>query len=168
MRPHDVRWMVPVVLVAVLAGCSGTQPQAKPPVDQAAIGAAIDSVETAWTGACAARDTTLLVGLYADDAHVFPANGPRAESKEAIRQAWVGFLSTPGLDLKLSPNAKVISEAGDLVIDLGTYEMNAKDAKGKPTHDVGKYVTAFKKVNGEWKIVVDTWNTDTPMPGQGH
>lgn len=70
----------------------------------------------------------------------------------------------PGFDLRPVSNTKIISEAGDLVVDLGTYEFSGTDPKGKPMHDTGKYVTAIKKVNGEWKIVVDTFNSDTPMP----
>jgi ketosteroid isomerase-like protein len=77
----------------------------------------------------------------------------------------VGLLSMPGLDIKLVSNTKIISEAGDLVVDLGTYEMNFQDAKGKPMHDVGKYTTVLRRENGEWKIAVDTWNSDAPMPG---
>lgn len=165
MRTPDVRWLVPMILAATVSGCAGMQQQAKAPVDQAAIGAAIDSLEAGWAVAVAARDTTMLVNFYADDAHVLPPNGPRADDKAAIREVWAGFLSIPGVDLKLAPNTKMVSEAGDMAIDIGSYEMNAKDAKGKPIHDVGKYVTVFKKMNGEWKIVVDTWNSDTPMPG---
>ncbi len=31
--------------------------------------------------------------------------------------------------------------------------------------DAGKYVTVFRMVNGEWKIVVDTYTSDLPIPG---
>jgi len=159
------RRVAAILLVAIVASCSGMQPPAKPPVDQAAISASVDSAQTAWAGAVAARDTTLLVNCYAGDAHVLAANAPRADGTAAIREGFVGFLSTPGLDIKLASNTKIISEAGDLVVDLGSYEMSFQDAKGKPMHDVGKYTTIFKRVNGEWKIVVDTWNSDTPLPG---
>ena len=49
-------------------------------------------------------------------------------------------------------------------IDVGSYTMKMSDAKGKMMQDVGKYVTIFKKVDGQWKIIVDTFNSDAPAP----
>ncbi len=164
MRSSLTRWIVTLLLTTAVGGCAGTPPP-PPVVDPAAIGAAIDSITTAFFGAVTARETTLVVGFYADDAHVLPANAPRADGKDAIRQVWAGFLSTPGLQMTVTPNTKHVSEAGDMVVDLGSYVMNWQDAKGKPMSDTGKYVTVFKKVNGEWKIVVDTYNSDMPPPG---
>jgi hypothetical protein len=34
-------------------------------------------------------------------------------------------------------------------------------------HDVGKCVVVLKQVGGQWKFQIDTWNSDTQMPGQG-
>ncbi len=60
----------------------------------------------------------------------------------------------------------MVAEAGDLAIDIGAYQMNMSGPKGEPIQDVGKYVTIFKKVGEDWKIVVDTYNSDMPLPGQ--
>jgi ketosteroid isomerase-like protein len=138
-------------------------------VDTAAITASADSLINAFTAAVAARDTNLIVSLYADDARFLPANMPRKDGRDSIRTAWVGFLMMPDLKVSIASKDKLISEAGDIVVDVGTYDLTGKDPKGKPIHDVGKYVTVLKKVNGEWKFVVDTFNSDMPMPmpGQG-
>ena len=165
MRRPDVRWMLSAFLLAAMSGCAGNNPPATPAVDQTAIGAKIDSVNTAYIGAVTARDTALLVSLYADDAHMMPANMARADGHDAIRKGWVEVLSMPGLDLKFVSNSKTVSEAGDMVVDLGTYTFTANGPKGKPMTDKGKYVTVFKKVNGEWKIFVDTFNSDMPAAG---
>jgi uncharacterized protein (TIGR02246 family) len=156
------RWTLAIVLVAMAGGCTSTQPPAKAPVDQAAISAAIDSVNTMWTGAVAAKDSNAVASLYAEDAHLLPVNATRIDGREGIRQMWAGMFAMPGFDLRPVSNTKIISEAGDLVVDLGTYEFSGTDPKGKPMHETGKYVTALKKVNGEWKIVVDTFNGDGP------
>ena len=165
MRMPNARLLLPVALVAILSSCAGMQPPAKPAVDQAAISAAIDSLNTMWNGAVTAKDSTAIANMYAEDAHMLPANGKRVDGRDGIRQAWVGVFMMPGFDLRAVSNTKIISEAGDLVVDLGTYEFSGSDAKGKPMHDSGKYVTVLKNVNGEWKIIVDTFNSDTPMPG---
>ena len=153
MRSDRARWLVVALVVGVMSGCAGA-PAQRPAVDQAAIGVAIDALTPAFTAALAARDTNALVNMYSDDAHVLAPNMPRADGKEAIHKAWAGFLSTPGMELTPTANTKVISEAGDMVVELGSYVFKWKDAKGKTQTDNGKYATIYKMVNGEWKIVV--------------
>jgi ketosteroid isomerase-like protein len=34
--------------------------------------------------------------------------------------------------------------------------------KGKRIEDSGKFVVAWKKVNGEWKVAYDIYNSDKP------
>src|SRR5437764_11143066 len=43
--------------------------------------------------------------------------------------------------------------------------MTAPDDNGKSSIDRGKYVAVWKKqADGNWKVAVDTWNTDLPFP----
>ena len=86
--------------------------------------------------------------------------------REAIRASWARVLATPGLNLTFASNDLIVAEAGDMAIDIGAYQMTMNDPKGKPIHDVGKYVTIFKKVGEEWKISVDTFNSDAPIAAQ--
>lgn len=163
MRKLDARWLLPLTLVAVLIGCAGQQ--ARPAVDTAALQASVDSINKAFVAAVAARDTDAVVGLYSDDAHLLPPGMPRSDGHDAIRAAWAQFLRTPGLDLNITKSEPIFTEAGDMIIDLGSYSMKMTDAKGKPMEDVGKYVTIFKKTDSGWKIFIDTINSDKAPPG---
>ena len=165
MRPSQASRLVSSLFLATLLGCAKTQEQAPPAVDRAAISAQIDSLNKAFVAAVAARDTDAVVALYADDARVLPAGMARADGHDAIRATWVEVLRTPGLVLTFSGNDPIISEAGDMVIDLGTYDMKVTGAKGKPIEDVGKYVDVLKRVDGGWKIIVDTFNSDKAPAG---
>ena len=164
MRTSQALTMVFLVPLVLLAGCAGGQKQA-PAVDTAAITAVIDSLGQAMNTAVAAKDTDAIVALYSDDAYLLPANMPRVDGRDAIHKGWVAMLRAPGAQLTLTPGQKVVSQAGDLVVDIGTYDYKATGPKKKPMHDVGKYVTVLKQVNGQWKIQVDTWNSDMPAPG---
>lgn len=164
MRRLELRALWWVLAIAVLGGCAGTRESAAPAVDQAAIGAAVDSVSGAFMAAIAAKDTAGLVNLYATDAQLLPPNAMRADGSDAIRQVWAGFLVMPDLTIRLTSTSKQVSDDGSMAVDVGSYELGARDAQGRPIHDVGKYVTVLRKIGGEWKIVVDTWNSDSPMP----
>jgi ketosteroid isomerase-like protein len=165
MRTLPALTFLLLAVVVSLAGCAGSQ---KPPaVDTAAITAAIDSIGQAANAAIAAKDTNAVVGMYADDAHLLAPNVLRVDGREAIRKGWVTMLSAPGAQLVLTPGQKIVSQAGDLVVDLGTYDYKGLDPKKKPLRDVGKYVTVYKQVAGQWKIVVDTWNSDPALSKPG-
>ena len=152
-------------VAAVLLGSCASAPQ-KPTVDVAAVKAAVADINQKYMAAVAARDTDAVAGLYSDDARTLAPNAPRADGRAAIRALWVEFLSTPGLNLTFSSSDVTVSESGDLAIDVGSYQMTMTTPKGLPIHDVGKYVTVFKKVGDEWKISVDTFNSDQPIAGQ--
>jgi len=57
-----------------------------------------------------------------------------------------------------------VSAAGDLGYTAGAYELTVNDATGKPTTEKGKYVTVWKKVNGQWMVVRDIFNADAAPP----
>jgi ketosteroid isomerase-like protein len=62
----------------------------------------------------------------------------------------------------LFPGSKIeAARSGDLAYEQGTFEESFKDGDGKPVHVVGKYVVVWKKQsNGQWKAIVDIFNTD--------
>ena len=165
MRSFIGRLALGISLAAFVGSCGGSA--AKPAaqkLDQAGAEAVLAGINQQFAAAVAARDTDKVVSFYADDGHVLASNAPRADGHEGIRAVWAQFLSTPGLDLNISSNQVIVSEAGDLLIDLGAYRMKMKGPKG-PIEDVGKYVTIFRKTGEDWKIIVDTFNSDTPLPG---
>ena len=164
MHSSALRWSLPILCVALMSGCTSAPP-ATPAVDEAAIAAAVDGITPAFAAAVAARDTNAIAAMYADDAHVLAPNMPRVDGKDAIRHSWAEFMSTPGVDLVPEANTRIASEAGDMVVELGTYVFKWQDASGKPMSDHGKYVSVYRRVGGEWKIAVDTYNSDIPLPG---
>ena len=58
-----------------------------------------------------------------------------------------------------------MSGGGDLAIERGSYQASYTDAKGKKQTDHGHYVTAWKKVNGQWKVFADINASEVPIPG---
>jgi uncharacterized protein (TIGR02246 family) len=155
-----------VIPLLLLSGCGGGQKQTSA-VDVAAIKLAISGVDKTLNAAIAARDTAAIANLYADDAVLLPANMPRVEGRAAIRQWWAQGLSAPGLQLVIAPGTTTVAEAGDLAIDVGTYDYRVTGPKGAILFEVGKYVTILKPVGGAWKIAIDTWNSDVPPPTAG-
>jgi ketosteroid isomerase-like protein len=55
-----------------------------------------------------------------------------------------------------------VSASGDLAYVRGTDRITTKTPNGL-VDDMGKWVDIWKKINGEWKVVVNIWNSDMPL-----
>jgi uncharacterized protein (TIGR02246 family) len=121
---------------------------------------AIRKIDAAWSRAANAKDLDEVVRLYAVDGSILPFNAPIATGTAAIRQVWSSLVSKPGYSLTLSPMKITVAASRDIAWELGTFELKLNDAQGKPTAIPGKYVVAWTKIDGAWKVSADVFNTD--------
>ncbi len=150
IRPPS--FLVPALMIT--AACA-------PTVDRAAEEQAIRDLEREWVAAVAAGDTLAIANFFAENGYFMPPNAPRVDGRGAIRGAWAGMLQLPNVSLTFAPTEIVIAEAGDMAYDIGTYNFGLDGPDGR-IEDKGKYVVVWRKVNGEWKVVADIFNSDNP------
>ena len=130
----------------------------------------IRDLDKKWVQAVAAKDTTAIANTYAEDANFLAPGAPRASGRAAVRQAWVGLLKSPNLVLTFEPTKITIASSADIAYETGSYRLGydlpkpkrvkGRVAKARRVEDTGKYVVAWKKVNGEWKVQYDIFNSD--------
>lgn len=126
---------------------------------------ALRDLDAQWAKAAAAKDVEQTIAYYSDDAIVLPPNATSAATKEAIRNTWKDLLASPGLAISWKTTKVEVARSGDIAYTTGTYELTMNDASGKPVPDHGKYVEVWKKqADGKWKVSVDIWNSDLPLP----
>lgn len=155
-----------IALLFAAAGCQPAPPDAAAIAKaQAADEATIRQLDADWVKVSAAKNIDGWDAFYADDAVVLPPNQPIANDKAAIRRSVAGLLTLPGLSLSWQPTKVEVSKSGDLGYLHGTYQMSMDDGKGQSVHDTGKILEIWKKQpDGKWKCIVDTWNSDLPVP----
>jgi uncharacterized protein (TIGR02246 family) len=108
------------------------------------------------------NDNEKMLSFYADDIVSMPSYSPMLEGKDALKNAMAMDENSGNKYTKFNLNSKQVLSQGNLLIDIGTYELTV-EMKGadKPIDDHGKYVTVYEKQDdGNWKIKVDTWNSD--------
>ena len=148
--------IVATLLVLAISGCAAQ-------VDLEAEAAAIRSADADCLKAWAAKDVDLALSCYSDDASVFPSNAPIVTGKEAIRALWSQVFEIPGFAVSWDISKLEVSRAGDLAYGHGTVEAMVNDAAGNPVKERGKWVGVWKKqADGQWKLVLDIWNSDQP------
>jgi ketosteroid isomerase-like protein len=156
-----MRSMKGAALTAIcLCGMGACAPSGPTSMDHAADEAAIRSADKAHIDAYNAGDVDTIVAGYAEDAVVMPSDAPAISGREAIRKYFVGSIAGAkggGLTESLGDYTSVVS--GNVGWSAGTSkETNAAGT----TVWAGKFLAAWRKTDGKWLTVRDTWNSDGP------
>jgi uncharacterized protein (TIGR02246 family) len=125
----------------------------------ATVKAAIDAGNKKFGAAIAAGNAAGVAALYTDDAMVLPPNGETVRSRAAIEKLFQAMIAAGIKQATLT--AQEVEGHGDTATEVGAYSV--KDAAGTEL-DRGKYVVIWKRVQGEWKLHRDIWNSNMPLP----
>ncbi|MGH7129678.1 MAG: YybH family protein [Planctomycetaceae bacterium] len=106
-------------------------------------------------------DADAAAAVLAPDGRFMAPNMEAAEGTAAIRAAWTEAVAIPGFSLSFEPTEIVVASNGEMAYDVGTYE-SSFDGPSGPIENHGKYVTVWTKVDGQWRIAADIFNTDLP------
>jgi uncharacterized protein (TIGR02246 family) len=146
-----------VTALIALTACTHKAP------DTAADEAALKAVPGAWMDAYNAGDADSVANLYAEDAVLMPPGVPAITGRAAIKEFIASDIpqsKAAGLAFKVDePTGVGIS--GDLGWASGTDSVT--NASGE-TIDSGKYLAVYRRIDGKWKLIRDTWNSDAPPP----
>jgi uncharacterized protein len=122
------------------------------------------ALDERWSAAAAKNDLAATLAFYAADAVLLPPNAPLAKDGAAIRASWAELLG-PNTAVSWKVSKAEVAQSGELGYLYGTYQLTIKDPKtGAVVRDTGKLVEVWKKqADGQWKCVVDTYNSDIPV-----
>ena len=147
-----------LALTSAMLACGCTS---VPKVDARSDELAIRALDAEFGAAAARKDLDAVVALYAPDATMLPNDAPAARGTKAIRLLWTEIFKVPGLAISVVPEKIDLSAAGDVATDMGHTEtaMTAPDGVVKRRD---KYLEVWRKVDGHWKVMYDTWNANEP------
>ncbi|MBO6606110.1 nuclear transport factor 2 family protein [Psychroserpens sp.] len=94
---------------------------------------------------------------YTEDAKIFPNNRDIIAGQDAIIKYWTLPEGLKTKYHKITPEE--IKIIGNEAYDYGYYEGTTLRADGTESNWKGKYVIVWKKLNDEWKIYLDIWNS---------
>ncbi|HET6348378.1 MAG TPA: nuclear transport factor 2 family protein [Candidatus Krumholzibacteria bacterium] len=118
-----------------------------------------------WATAMEARDVDSICPLFARNAIEMQANTPPIKGSEAICTWYRGWLLDPNVTGTFAAEGFDIATSGDFAVEHGNYTFTTK--KGDTTlKDQGKYLTVWTRVDGQWKVLYDTANTNLPLVSQ--
>ena len=124
--------------------------------------AAIMAIRDAEIAGLAAKDTVM--SYLAEDVHLLPEGEPSVHGIAAARAWFAGFGAMFNATVSYSNQTLVFS--GDMAVE--TYDAlltMTPVAGGDPMVSPSKGIHVYRKdASGNWKLAIDMWNSNAPMP----
>jgi len=138
-----------LVLAAVIGACA--QQTAAPAVDLAAEEQAVRDASAKWLTAAQAKDWAASAANFAPDGIGFMPNmapmvGPAAVQANYEAEA----AAMPNLIVNWTTDLVVVAASGDLAYETGTWTRTNEGQQ-----DTGKFITVWRKLEGQWKVIGD-------------
>ncbi len=107
-----------------------------------------------WQEAYDTGDVDALAAVYTEDCVLMPTNGELGSGHALVREVFGGMI-----DAGLTGTTETIeaAAAGGVGYHVGTFTISAPDGT---VVDKGKFIEGWKKIDGEWKIAYDIFNSD--------
>ena len=143
-----------------LAACAAP-PAEEPGVDVAAEAQAIRDASAAWLQALQARDGAMIDGFFAADiTTIFDGeiHEGLAEVQAAREKEWA---SQPDFTVTWTTTAVEVAASGDLAYERGHWTSDP-DGAGEAPEEHGEYLTVWKKIDGQWKVLHDAGTKVAP------
>lgn len=108
------------------------------------------------------RNFEIVGSYYSPDAVFQVANIPQIEGRQPILDTYREFFET-FLEMEAAVTEVVASESGELAFEWGTNRVVVDSPEG-PVELLGKYSRGWKKIDGTWQIVIQTYSADVTPP----
>ena len=95
---------------------------------------------------------------YTEDGILYPPNSETMQGQAAITAYWQGAMDAGLSDAELTTVSALAY--GDVAVEVGTVNVYV----GDQVVDKAKFMVRWKKVDGQWKMYEDIWNSSMPAP----
>jgi ketosteroid isomerase-like protein len=120
----------------------------------------IEQNNRTWERAMMDNDLNTILKMYDEDIISLPSYSPMTRGKSELREHLEKEMGSGNKFTNVEFNTVEVREEGDLAIEIGTYNMSMKMAEGNEWTDTGKYISVWEKKENDWKVIVETWNSD--------
>jgi ketosteroid isomerase-like protein len=156
--------LVAAVLASMLAISCAQRASSQNEADAADF-AAIFEFNRRYLKAINDGDIDTLASLTTDGHMMISSGGPPLAGKKALVDAMARAFQTTDFDESWEPQETVAS--GDLAYQRGTFVVVSKPkAGGAEARITGNFLRIYRKVDGAWFMVRDSFNSQQPPNGQ--
>ena len=165
MSPRHA-FVVVLCVVGLVACAAPATPPEEPAVDLVAEEQAIRDASAAWLQATQARDASTIDGFFTADINTI-FDGEVLEGLPAVQASrekeWT---ESPDFTVFWTTTEVGVAASGDLAYERGSWTSDPDGAGEKP-EEQGEYLTVWKKIGGQWKVLYDAGTTIKPAEEAG-
>jgi len=128
--------------------------------DSSEMRAAIEAANDVFMATFNRGDAAGLAALYTEDGQFMPPNAGFMTGREAVQGFWQAVM-----DMGVKKAAIITGEVegfGDTAIEVSRFQLFGE---GEQQLDQGKFIVIWKKVDGQWRLHHDIFNSSNPPPG---
>jgi len=129
-----------------------------PQEDTSRISEGISKANEAFMSALSNGDAAGVAAQYTDDAQFMAPNADLVIGKQEIQNVIQGFVDA-GIN-GISLESTEIEGIGNMAFEIGKYTLSVDEQ----VIDNGKYIVIWKKVEEDWKLHRDIFNSNIPLP----
>jgi ketosteroid isomerase-like protein len=156
--------LIVAVLASVLGAAFAQRASAQQESDAADV-AAIAEFNRRYLKAINDGDIHTLASLTTDGHMMIMSGGPPLTGKQALVDAMTRAFQTTDFDESWEPLETVVS--GDLAYQRGTFVVVSKPkAGGTEARITGNFLRIYRKIDGAWFMVRDSFNSQQPRNSQ--
>lgn len=144
-------------MTALLVGTLSTAAALSPQKEVPSARQAIEAGNEAFMAAFAAHDAAAVAALYTEDAKLLPPNAPILEGRAAIQAFWQMVMDMGIASARLE--IQEVDPLGDTAVEVSLFTLYTADGT---VADYGKYIVEWKRVQGQWLLYRDIFNTSRP------
>jgi uncharacterized protein (TIGR02246 family) len=138
---------------------------APPSVDVEAEQASLRATADAYHEAAQTSDMDSFAGFYTDDGVMLPPNAADEVGRQRVRNFGTAFTQLPGFSMRFENMRVGVAASGDMGYTLADGTIGFEGPDGEPVEDKIRDFHLWKKQNGAWKLAIDIWNSELPLPG---
>jgi ketosteroid isomerase-like protein len=126
------------------------------------------AADAAYLEALSSLDAEAFASFYDTNAQMYPPNHAALVGPVAILDYAEEVFATPGLSITVTSTPVHMGVGGELGYSMATAEVSMPGPDGTVITERGPDVHVWRKqAAGPWRIVVDIWNSDVPLPVPG-
>jgi uncharacterized protein (TIGR02246 family) len=146
-----------LVAASALVGMAGCTASDRSTDAEAAI---IEDMHGRWADAEVAKDLEMTLSFLGEGAVLQPPGQSPVQGPDALRSFYEGFFAAPLTSMTMHSTHVDVSESGDLAYIVGALDLVMETDDG-PASIQFKFLAVYKKQDGEWKVVANSWSSNT-------
>jgi uncharacterized protein (TIGR02246 family) len=158
-----IAYSIILICSFVSAGCRTGSNSGPPSQARAEEEASLKQATAEWDKLFNTGQAAGLAALYSPDLVSMPFDAPTVHGRQAQQAAFEQFFAE-NENARHETTVEEILVANGWAIERGHYTMTYAPRKtGSPIVETGRHVMCRRKVDGNWQIVWEIWNTDKPL-----